>query len=305
MTILQRLITTLKRVISVPELLTQDVETLAWMDYGTAPAALEMLGPVKLAEQRILDVGCGLGGKTLYYAEQGARWAIGLDISGERVRVAQMLARQHQAGMAVQFVIGDAARLPFRSDLFDCVISTDTWEHLRAPVLALRECARAVRPGGAVSLSVLPYFSPWGAHAWNWLPLPWIQVLLPWRCLFRLMSWLERRRQINARLPSAVRLDWADPGDPAHARRLTVAALERSLFRSGMTTLRFAVIPVGARYGGIVARLTRSLVRLPLLRELLAGIVIIVQEKNHQDTNPQFGIDRGLGQRAEDRVPHD
>ncbi len=283
MAILQRVANTLKRIISMPELPIQDAKTLAWMDYDTAQIALEILGPVELFGRRVLDVGCGLGGKTLYCAEQGARWVIGLDVSGERIRVAQTLSRQHPAGAAVQFVIGDAARLPFRSDFFDRVISTDTWEHLHAPVLALQECARVVQPGGMVSISALPYFSPWGAHTWNWLPFPWIQALLPRRTLFRLMSWLDQRRQINAHLPSAVRLDWSNPGDPAHARRLTVAALERSLSCSGMTTLRFAVLPVGRRYGGVVAWLTRSLARLPLLRELLAGIVVMVQEKNHQD----------------------
>lgn len=281
MTRIRRWIKAIQRAASMPMLPDfADHESLAWNDYQEAGAALEALGlAIDLSGKRVLDVGCGLGGKTVYYAEQEARWVVGLEVSQERARVAARLAAAHPAGAKVRIVIGDAARLPFCSDLFGCVISTDTWEHLHAPVLALRECARVVQPGGTVSISVLPYFSPWGAHAWNWLPLPWIQVLLPQRYLFHLMSWIERRQQINTRLPSAVRLDWTRPDDPAHARRLTVAALERSLSLSGMRTLHFTITPVGMRYGGIGARVIRILLRLPWLRELLTGMVVVIMRK--------------------------
>jgi SAM-dependent methyltransferase len=281
MTMIRRLIRTIKRASSMPVLPDSvDNESLAWNAYHGAQAILETLGlAVDLSGKWVLDVGCGLGGKTVYYAEQGAQWVVGLEVSQERARVAAKLAAVHPVGAKVRIVIGDAARLPFRADLFDCVISTDTWEHLRAPVLALRECARVVQPGGTVSISVLPYFSPWGAHAWNWLPLPWIQVLLPRPWLFRLISWLERRQQVNARLPSAVRMDWANPDDPAHAHRLTVAALERSLPLGGMRTLRFTLVPVGMRHGGIAARMGQALSRVPWLRELLVGMVILVMRK--------------------------
>jgi hypothetical protein len=60
---------------------------------------------------------------------------------------------------------------------------------------------------------------------------------------------------------------------------LTVAALERSLASSEMIISRFKIIPVGARYGGIVAWLSDLLIRLPLLREMLAGIVFVTMYK--------------------------
>ena len=74
-------------------------------------------------------------------------------------------------------------------------------------------------------------------------------------------------------------MGWTCPNDPVHAHRLTVATLERALSASGMTILRFTVVPVGARFGGTVAWLTDSLVRLPLLRELLAGLIVVVMRK--------------------------
>lgn len=258
----------------------QDNADLAQANYETAQAALQLFEPaLDIAGHRILDAGCGLGGRTLYYAEQRARRVVGLDASPERAGVAAALASRHAAGANVRIVVGDAARLPFRAEAFDGVVSTDSWEHLQSPTLALRECARVVRHGGTVAISAISYYSPWGAHAWNWLPLPWIQVILPRRCLFRLIAWIERRRQINARLPSVARLDWSRPDDPAHARHLTVASMVHALSASNMTTIRFTVIPVGTRYGGILAKVTQALIGLPLLRELLAGMMVIVMQK--------------------------
>lgn len=245
-----------------------------------ARAALQIFGPaVDVSGRCVLDVGCGLGSRTLGYVELGARWVVGLDISPERTRLAAATARGWAAGARPCLVVADAGRLPFRAERFDCVLSTDAWEHLDVPLLALRECARVLRPGGTLAISALPYYSPWGAHAWSWLPLPWIQVILPRRRVFGLMAWIEAWRHVNAHRPSAVRMDWRRPDDPAHVRRLTVAALERCLALSGLAPLRCATIPVGAAYGGMLARLTGRLVRLPLLREVLAGIVVIVARK--------------------------
>jgi SAM-dependent methyltransferase len=270
----------LRQVAAIPELsATHTVETLAWDDYREARAALELFELPADMSGCVLDVGCGLGGKTAYYAESGARLMIGLEMDGERARVASVFADAHPSGSKVHIVIGDAAHIPFRTALFDTVISTDTWEHLAAPAMALLECARVVRGGGTVAISAVPYYSPWGAHAWSWLPLPWIQVILPRRCLFGLMAWIERRRRVNIRRPSAVRLDWTRSDEPVHARRLTVAALKRNLPLDRMKLLRFTIVPVGARYGSVAARVMGALVRLPLLRELLAGMMVVVMRR--------------------------
>ena len=255
-------------------------EGWAWSVYLGAKAALESLDLInELSGKRVLDLGCGLGGKTVCYAEQGAEFVVGIDVSKERARKAAGLANELSANERIQIIIADAAHLPFCSDCFDQIISTDTWEHLRTPGLVLEECERVVKMHGALALTALPYYSPWGAHAWLWLPLPWLPSLLPRRMLFTLIAHIDRLFKVNEHLPAALCLDWTNFDDPGHTRRLTVAALERSLASSEMIISRFKIIPVGARYGGIVAWLSDLLIRLPLLREMLAGIVFVTMYK--------------------------
>ena len=272
-------LTKLRRLLSIPDYPDpEDWCSVAHAAYETAPESVKTLGlPLEtFKDQRILEVGCGLGGKTAFYAEHDPRLLVGIDISEKRAKVARAFLSTRPFSMKAQIVIADASQLPFRGQAFDLIISTDTWEHLRAPDLALRDCVRVARPGGLVAITAVPYFSPWGAHAWYWLPLPWIQLLFPRIALFWLLARLESLRQINRRLPEPIRMDWRQPADPAHAQRLTVSRFESFLHQSDLSPIRFDLLPIGSRYGRFLAWINRRLVRIPWLRELLAGLIILV-----------------------------
>lgn len=59
-------------------------------------------------------------------------------------------------------VRADAARLPFRSATFDCVLATALLEHVPHPAHIVREIRRVLRPGGLVCIEV-PFLE--GYHA--------------------------------------------------------------------------------------------------------------------------------------------
>lgn len=99
-----------------------------------------MLAPA--AGEAVLDLGCGAGKMALYAAASGAR-AAGIDLAPF------FLAR---AKGAVELVLGDLRRLPFRRGAYPCAYSLDVLEHLDEPgvVDVLREARRAVGPRGRV-----------------------------------------------------------------------------------------------------------------------------------------------------------
>jgi ubiquinone/menaquinone biosynthesis C-methylase UbiE len=95
---------------------------------------------------RILDVGCGTGLMSAKLAASGRR-VCGVDIS------AGMVARaRRRTDPSVEFVEGDAERLPFEIAGFDAVVNLISFHHYPNPSRAVAEFRRVLRPGGRLIL---------------------------------------------------------------------------------------------------------------------------------------------------------
>lgn len=105
----------------------------------------ECLGHTSLAGKHVLDAGCGYGAFSAAAMARGAA-VVSLDIAPRLVT--RTTARAGSRG-----VVADACRLPVRGETFDVVISSEMLEHTRAPLDALAELARVVRPGGLLVLT--------------------------------------------------------------------------------------------------------------------------------------------------------
>ncbi|MFB6112941.1 MAG: methyltransferase domain-containing protein [Halodesulfurarchaeum sp.] len=106
--------------------------------------ALEMLALEE--SDRVVDVGCGTGFGTEGLLEY-TRDIYGLDQSPH-----QMAKARERLGpsTSVEFSLGDAENLPFRTDSFDAAWSSGSIEYWPNPVEGLREMHRVVKPGGRV-----------------------------------------------------------------------------------------------------------------------------------------------------------
>lgn len=98
--------------------------------------------------QSILDVGCGIGGSTLYLASKYRASAVGITLSP--VQAARAMVRAETAGLAghVGFQVADALAMPFEDHSFDLVWSLESGEHMPDKEQFLRECCRVLKPGG-------------------------------------------------------------------------------------------------------------------------------------------------------------
>ncbi len=98
----------------------------------------------------ILDVGNGLGTQDPVIAEAlRPRRLIALNITEWQLSAGRERLRE----AAAQPVAGDATRLPVASGSIDGVISVEAAFHFRSRRAFFAECYRALRPGGALSIS--------------------------------------------------------------------------------------------------------------------------------------------------------
>lgn len=131
-------------------------ETKHFWFVGTRGVILTLLEGAlggRLRCARLLDLGCGTG-YTLSRLPDGVE-AVGLDYSPTALR----LAKRRAPG--VRYVRGSAYALPFEAESFDAALALDILEHLDDDLLAAREIARVLRPGGAAVVAV-------PAHRWLW-----------------------------------------------------------------------------------------------------------------------------------------
>ncbi|HIK12684.1 MAG TPA: methyltransferase domain-containing protein [Oscillatoriaceae cyanobacterium M33_DOE_052] len=117
-------------------------------------AATDKLG-VNLPDRisSFLDVGCGIGGSTLYLAQKFNASGTGITLSP--VQAARASARAAAAHLSPQttFLVADALNTPFADNSFDLVWSLESGEHMPDKHKLLQECYRVLKPGGTLILA--------------------------------------------------------------------------------------------------------------------------------------------------------
>jgi SAM-dependent methyltransferase len=113
--------------------------------------ALPLVDFARVAEDGpVLDVGCGTGSLALALAEGRRDRVAGIDIALPYIT----FARSRQNGAGVDFVVGDACRLPYGDRGFAAAVAQLSLNFVPDSQLALREMRRVVRPGGVVAAAV-------------------------------------------------------------------------------------------------------------------------------------------------------
>lgn len=99
---------------------------------------------------RVLDVAAGTGNAAIRAAQAGGT-VTALDLTPELFEAGRR--RATEAGVQVEWVEGDAERLPFEDDSFDVVLSTFGVMFAPRHAVAAGEIARVLRPGGRIGLA--------------------------------------------------------------------------------------------------------------------------------------------------------
>ena len=154
-----------------------DIESLAPYDqfHGRGlEATAEIANLLDVAaDDRILDIGSGIGGPARYFAHRFGCDVTGIDLTAEFCDVASHLTRLLGLGQRVRFVLGNAVRMPFANDSFDGAYSMNVSMNIADKAGLYREIHRVLRPDGWLMLSEIAkgaggdaeYPTPWADSA--------------------------------------------------------------------------------------------------------------------------------------------
>ncbi len=98
------------------------------------------------AGSRVLEVAPGPGYFAIELAKLGDYLVTGLDISHTFVEIARRNAAQ--AEVHVDFEQGNASKMPFPDETFDFLLCRAAFKNFSAPIGALQEMHRVLKPGG-------------------------------------------------------------------------------------------------------------------------------------------------------------
>ncbi len=109
------------------------------------------------AGEKLLDVGCGTGHWSSFFAELGYQ-VTGIDISPEMIEAARIAAPE------CFFQVADGCELPFKDGSFDVAASMATLEFITDRSAAVREMVRCAKPGGGLLIGTLNRLAPLNRH---------------------------------------------------------------------------------------------------------------------------------------------
>jgi len=220
----------------------------------------------------VLDIGCGAGGKTIYYASKGVKKIVGVEILGKYKEEAENLAKLYGMDDKFEFVCADASKTPFEDETFDTIIMNDAMEHVDEPEKVLDECYRILKKNGRLYLNFPPYNHPYGAHLSDAIGIPWVHVFFSEKTL------VETYKELVKDLPDGKdRIEFRISKKPdgteyfSYINKMTIKRADKILKNSRFNVEYYSEEPLRGFF--------KYPAKLPVLKEFLVKMVVCVLKK--------------------------
>jgi len=105
------------------------------------------------SKMKILDVGCGLGGTSMYLAKEFDCVVTGITISSTQVEMANKISKDRQLNTQCTFLLMDAEKMTFPENSFDLVWISEALSHFPQKKLFFQNSARILKQGGRIVIA--------------------------------------------------------------------------------------------------------------------------------------------------------
>jgi SAM-dependent methyltransferase len=158
----------------VDRLTPADLVAIDEFHIGGRQATVEFGGQMSLVRgSNVLDVGCGIGGPSRYFAKESGCQVTGIDLTDEYVRVAEMLTRRLGMDGAVSYRQASALKMPFEAGSFDGAYMIHVGMNIADKAALFAEVRRVLKPGAVFGIhdvmregeGEIRFPMPWASNA--------------------------------------------------------------------------------------------------------------------------------------------
>ncbi len=219
----------------------------------------------------VLDIGCGAGGKSLYYITKGAKHVYGVDCVESYKEESAALAQQLGLSEQFTFIHADAKELPYPDESFDTVIMNDAMEHVAEPEAVLKEILRVLTKGGKLYVNFPPYNHPYGAHLSDAIYIPWVHMFFSEKALIKSYKELVKdlpdgQNRINFRISEKDGKEYF-----SYINKMTIKRFKKILKTMNIIPNHYIEMPLRG--------FLKPLAKLPWFKEMFVKMVVCVIEK--------------------------
>jgi 2-polyprenyl-3-methyl-5-hydroxy-6-metoxy-1,4-benzoquinol methylase len=253
----------------------------------------------RLRDASVIDIGCGLGGRTCYLARQGVRRIVGTDINHGEIDRASELADQlgdREIRERAWFrKVDEHERRPF-AELFDVALLVDSLEHVHDPADMLNYAHGLLKPGGVCYFSTCGWYHHQASHVGSIVPIPFATLFFSDRQILDAVRKIVDQPYYQPTIwdshPPSLR--WIDchslhdrPGE--YLNKYTITKFRRSMRSSAFTQWRLKVQGFSAKRHPWLAALN-FLTRIPLIQEVYHSAIFGRLEKTGQGVLPAGAV---------------
>jgi len=226
----------------------------------------------------VLEIGCGIGGRTAYLASAGARRAVGIDINCSEIALARRLSRELYPELADRLEYLEAnEHQPLDIGPFDVIVLVDCMEHVVSPPQMMRLAYGYLSPGGQFYFNSGGWYHHSGSHTHL---IPFVNVLFSDETILDVIRWrLNQPDYVPTRFDSKPPVErWRGlynlrdrPGE--HLNKITIREMKKLVRHSIFSYSHLTVL--GFTRNNPLIRACNALTRVPVIQEVWHSTAVV------------------------------
>lgn len=157
--------------------------------FDTSPALFSLLPNLDLRRKRVLEIGCGLGGRSAWLAQNGPREVVAIDINGPEIELARKLTAEKFPHLDNLHLVHSQEDVRSEIGAFDIVLLIDSLEHVQSPFKIVKLAHSYTRPGGRAYFTTCGWFHHAGSHT----GIPFVNLFFGDETILNFIRWQVSR----------------------------------------------------------------------------------------------------------------